>query len=87
MNRDTYSYVRLLRTPSSLTWNVSRNEASITSLGNLCQRLTTLSIRNFFLISSLDFPSLSLKPFPLVLSQQTLPKSLSPSFVYPPFRY
>ncbi|KAK4825745.1 LOW QUALITY PROTEIN: hypothetical protein QYF61_002184 [Mycteria americana] len=40
------------------------------SLGNLCQCLTTLIVKNFFLKSSLNLPSLSLKPLPLVLLQQ-----------------
>ena len=31
-----------------------------------------LSVKNFFLISDLNLPSFSLKPFPLVLPQQTL---------------
>jgi len=39
MNRDTYSLIRVLRTPSSLALNVSRDRASTTSLF-LC--LTTL---------------------------------------------
>jgi len=37
-----------------------------------------------FLMTSLDLPSFSLKPFPLVLSQQPLLKSLTPSFLQPP---
>jgi len=40
-----------------------------------------------FLISNLSLPSCSLKPFPLALLHQTLPKSLSTSFLQPPFRY
>jgi len=32
--------------------------------------------------SNLNLPSFNLKPFPLFLSQQTLPKSLSPSFLF-----
>jgi len=38
------------------------------SLGSLCQCLTTLWVKNFFLTSNLNFSSFSLKPFPLVLS-------------------
>ena len=37
MNRDTYSEIRLLRAPSSLTLSVSRDGASTASLGNLLQ--------------------------------------------------
>jgi len=40
--------------------------ASTASLGNLFQCLTTLTIRNLFLISSLNLPSSSLKTFPLI---------------------
>ncbi|KAK4822133.1 LOW QUALITY PROTEIN: hypothetical protein QYF61_010256 [Mycteria americana] len=61
------SNVRLLRAPSNLSLNVSRDGASITSLGNLFQCFTILIVKNFFLISSLNLPLFSLKPFPLVL--------------------
>ena len=43
--------------------------------------------RTFFLISNLSLPSFSFKPFPLVLSQQTLLKSLSPFFFSSLFWY
>jgi len=49
---------------SPLVLHVSRDGASTTSLGNPCQYFTTLTVRNFFLVSSLNLPSLSLKPFP-----------------------
>ena len=39
MNRDTYSYIRLLRALSSLTLSVSRDGASTASLDNLCHCL------------------------------------------------
>jgi len=55
--------------------------ASTTTLGNPFQCLTTLIVKNFFLISSLNLPSLSLKPLLLVLSQQALLKRFSPSFL------
>ena len=58
-----------------------------TSLGNLCQCFTTLIVKNIFLTSSLNLPSFSLKPLPLVLSQQALLKCLSPSFLQAPFKY
>ena len=41
----------------------------------------------FFLISSLNLPSLSLKPLLLVLLQQALLKIFFPSFLQDPFRY
>ena len=61
---------QVLRAPSSLTLNVSRDGAPTTSLGN-----------QSFLISNLNLPSFSLKPFPLVISPGTLLRSLSPPFL------
>ena len=49
-------------------WGISH------SLGNLCQGFTTLTAKYFFLISSLNLPSLVLKPLLLVLSLQCLLK-------------
>ena len=46
--------------------------AAETSLGNLFQCLTALTVKNFFLISSLNLRSSSLKPFLLVLSLRVL---------------
>ena len=60
---------QVLRAPSSLALKVSRDGASATSLGNLCQCLTTLIVKYFFHISNLHLLSFSLKPFPLVLSE------------------
>jgi len=45
------------------------------------QCLTTLITKNFFLISNLNLPSFSLKLLPLVILQQALIKSLSPSLL------
>lgn len=67
--------------------NASKGVTSTTSLGNLFLCLTILTIKNFFLIPNLNLPLFHLKPFPLVPSQQTLLKSLPPSFLRPPFRY
>ena len=75
------------RVPSSLTSSDSRDGASITSLSNLCQCLTTLTVKNFLLIYSLKLLSFSLKPFPLVPSQHTLQHNLSPSFLQSPSIY
>lgn len=44
---------------------------------------TTLVLKHFFLISTLNLLSFVLKRFPLVLSQQTVTSSLSPSFLQP----
>ena len=52
---------------------VSKDGAPVTSLGSLCQRLVALTGKHLFLASNLNLPSFSLKPFPLVLSQQPLP--------------
>jgi len=45
------------------------------------QCLTTLTVKNFFLLSNLNLPSFSLQPFLLVLSLHTIVKSPSPSFL------
>jgi len=80
VSRDTYSWSGCSEPSSSLTLDVSRDGASTTSLGNLCQCLTTITAKNLFLISKLNLTSISLKPLPLVISQQTLLESLPPSF-------
>eukprot|EP00198_Chlamydomonas_reinhardtii_P004847 XP_001694183.1 predicted protein [Chlamydomonas reinhardtii] len=59
---------RLPRATSSLALNASRDGASTTFLGNLFQGITTLCVKKFFLLSNLNLPCPSLKPFPLVLS-------------------
>jgi len=41
-------------------------------------------VKNFFLMSHLNLPSFSLRPFPLVLSLHPLVKSPSPSFLSAP---
>ena len=45
---------------------------STTSLGSLFQCITILWVKHFFLISNLNLPCPTLKPFPLVLSLSTL---------------
>jgi len=69
--------------PSNLALNTARQGAATASLGNLFQCLTTLTVKNFFLISNLKLPSFSLKPFTLALSLHTLVKSPSPSLLCP----
>ena len=49
--------------------------------GNLFHCLTTLPVKNFFLICSLNLSSSTLKPFPLVLLLHALLKSPSPSLL------
>ena len=68
---------RLLRAPTNLALNTSREGADTASLGNLGQCFTTLMVKNFFLLSNLNLPSFSLQPFLLVLSLHTLVKSPS----------
>ena len=63
-----YSSIRLPKACSSLAFAVLRDGASTTSLGNHFQCLSSLTVKDFFLISELNLHSLSLKPFPLVLS-------------------
>ena len=59
-----------------------------TSLDSLCQCLTTLWVKSFHPTSSLNFPSFSLKPFPLVLSLLGHVKCWSPPpHLYIPFKY
>jgi len=84
MSRDIFHYTRLLRAPSSLALNTAREGAATASLGSLGQCFTTLTVKNFFLISHLNLPSFSLQPFPLVLSLHTLVKSPSPSSLSAP---
>jgi len=52
----------LPRALASLASKVSRDGASTTSLGNPFQCLITFTVKDFFLISNLNLPSLSLKP-------------------------
>ena len=86
MCRAANHQTRLPRATSSLASNASRDGASTTSLGNLFQCVTTLWVKNFLLISYLNLPCLSLKPFPLVVSLSTLVNSRSPSCLYAPFQ-
>ena len=59
IGRDTSLQIGLLTAPSSLALNASREGTSTTSLGNLFQGLTTLTVKNCFLTSSLNLPSSS----------------------------
>ena len=72
MSRDTFHQTGLLRAPPSLALNTARQGAATASLGNLCQGLTTLTVKNFFLTSNLNLPSFSLEPLPLVLDYISL---------------
>jgi len=87
MGGDPFLQTRLLNAPSSLALNTAREGAATPSLGNLCQCLTTLRVKDFFLTSNLNPLSFSLKPLPLVLSLHDLVKSPSPAFSQPAFSY
>jgi len=54
MGRDKSNQIRLLRVPSKLALNVSRDGAAPSSPGSLGQGFTMLIVNNFFLISSLN---------------------------------
>lgn len=56
---------------------LSGDEAATATLGSLCQCFTTLTGKNFVLISNLTLFSDGLKPFPLVLSLHALLQSHS----------
>lgn len=85
--RQGHLQTRLLKAPSSLALCAFREGETPASLGNLFQCLTALTVNNFFLVSSLNLPSSSLKPFPLVQLLHALIKSSSPAFVQVPFMY
>ena len=61
--------------PSKKPLGEGKRGASFNSLGNLFQSFTNLIVK-IFLISNLNIPSFSLKPFPLVLLQKTLLKAV-----------
>jgi len=60
VGRDTFHQTRLLKAPSNLALNTAREGAATASLGSQCQGLTTLTVKNFFLISSLSYAYKSL---------------------------
>ena len=66
--------------------NTSRDGDSTTSLGSLFQCLTTLSVKKFFLIYSLNLPWRNLRLLPLVLLLVTREKRPTPASLQPPFR-
>jgi len=81
MGRDTFRQARVLQAPSNLALNTAREGAATASLGSLCQGLTPLRVKNFFLVSNRNMPSFSLKPLHLVLLLHVLVKSPSPTFL------
>jgi len=73
-SRNTFSPIRC-----SGMWHPS-------PLGNLCQCLPTHIIKHLFLMFSLNLLSFTLKLFSLILSGQTLLKSLPPFFLITPLQ-
>lgn len=57
--------------------NTVRVAASTTPSATCCSSLTTLTVKKFFPVSYLNFPSFNLYPLLLVLSLQFLTESLS----------
>ena len=74
MGRDTFHLTTLLKAPSSLTLNTSRERAATDPLCNLGQGLTALRVKNLFLISNLNLQSFSFKTLSLVSSLHALVK-------------
>lgn len=81
MNRNIYSCIRLHRAWTSLTSSVSMYRASTTSLSKLCQCFTIIIVKSCFVMFNLTLHSYCLKPFPLVISKQTLLSSLSLPYI------
>lgn len=75
MNRDTFARSGCSKLLSHLTLNISWVGVSTASLGEC---LTTLTVKNFFLISSLNLLSFSLKTFSC---HYMILKNLFPSFL------
>ncbi|XP_059576481.1 cilia- and flagella-associated protein 91 isoform X2 [Alligator mississippiensis] len=62
---------------AQLVLKASKDGASTTSLGNLCQCFTTFLVSRFILISNLNFPCCNLSPLLLVLSSDHRKQSSS----------
>lgn len=65
VKKGIFSWNRLRRALSSLSSNVFGDRASTTSLCNLIQCFSTLTVGYFFLLSYLNVSSFSVKPLPL----------------------
>lgn len=77
MGWDTFYQTRLLKSPSSLTFNSARDRAFTASLGSQFQCLTTLTVKNCLLILNLNLSSSSLRPLLLLLSHPCVSCTLS----------
>lgn len=67
VGREIFHLTGLLRASSNLTLSTPMYWASTTSLSNVFNCLSTLMVKNFFLIPSLILTSFNLKPSPLIL--------------------
>jgi len=86
MSRVATQWIRLLR--ASIQPGLEHLQGwGICSSGQLCQCLTTIWVKDFFLTSSLNLLSFSLKPFHLVLTLSDHVKSQSPCCLIVPFKY
>ena len=72
MGRDTSHQTRYLQDPSILNFEHFGAGTCTTPLGNLFHCLTTLTVKNFFLISNLNFLPFNLYPLLLGLSLQDI---------------
>ena len=83
MGRDTFHCPRLSQALPSLALNASRDGAAKTALGNFCPIYHSLLPAIYsFRISHLSLPSISVKPFPLVLSLHPLVQRASPALLH-----
>ena len=78
---------KLLRSFSSWVLSISKDGESTTPLGYLLQYLTTLMMKNVFLISKKNFPCCSLWPLLLALLLCSLEKHLVPFSLWHPERW
>jgi len=76
----------LLKAVPKCLLNTDRLGASIRSLGTLFQRLTVLSVKKCFLMSSLNLPWGSSEPFPHVLALDPREKTSAPPSPHPLLR-
>lgn len=66
--------------------NTSREGDSTTSLNSLFQSLTTLLVKFFFVISSLNLTWHNLRSFPFAILLASWDKRLTPTSLQPPFQ-
>jgi len=87
MGTDPFHQPRLLKAPSNLALDTAREGAATASLGNLCQGLTTLRVKNFFLIARLNLTLFQLEAItPCSVTTCSCKKHLS-GFLVAYFKY